>query len=166
MISEINKISKNPTNKIKKYEQTFEKLVDDITELKDKFRHITDTARYINKRHMMIESFINTTKNIIGNSLIPDGSFYRKNAEFTKSLETLLTDESYGDPYGSETVFLFHNHNESQVKDFVLKLYTSINKPVEKKLVFGSYRLDHICEEPMNMRGIVSTRYKIQDGDD
>lgn len=136
-------------------------LTADVSDIKKKLQHITDTAHYINKRHLMIESFVMTANNIIGRALIPEGTFYRRCAEFNKSLETLLSDDVYGDPYGSETIFSYRDHDEIKIKDFILKLYTTINKSVEKRFVFGSYRLDHVCEETVTIRNKSVNRYKL-----
>jgi hypothetical protein len=140
-----NKLSKNSNSSLNEMKQ-------DMTKIKNKLQQIIDIGKCFNRRDIMISSFCNTAYNILGKLPATKDDFDRKYHECPRALENLFDDDIYGNPIGTSINFIFQKIDPTKMIFYVDQLRQSTELPIEKRLLFGSYRLDKIYKDDWNTR--------------
>ena len=135
-------------------------IITDVHKLKNKIQQLINIGKCFNKRDLMIGAFANTTKNIIGVCPSTKGEFDRKYLECPRALEDLFDDNVYGNPIGTNIIFKFSSKiNPVDIIGYLEKLRRTTDYPLEKRLLFGSYRLDKVYKDDIVVRTEDSKSY-------
>jgi hypothetical protein len=124
-----------------------EEILSDIKNIQNKFKQIVNIGQCFNKRDLMIGSFCNTAANCVGHHPGTKGDYDRKSLECPRALETLFSDDIYGNPIGSAIYFVFSEITPSEMIIYMDKLKQTTERPECERLKFGDYRLDKIFKE-------------------
>lgn len=128
-----------------------DEMIANVLKIKSKLKLMSDIGRTFNKKQLLISSFCNTSENILIDYLDVDhvatkGDFERKLLECPSALESLFSDEVYGNPIGVPINFVI-DASFVKIMDYMEKLRQTTELPIKDRLVFGSYRLDKVCKE-------------------
>jgi hypothetical protein len=126
-----------------------DELIASMSLIKSKLSRLIEIGKNINSRDIMIGSFCNTVNNILGYMPSTKGSFDRKCVESVRALEDLYDDDVYGNPIGSEITFNFGSNAPIMI-GYMELLRKTTDRPVEKRILFGKYRLDRVHRANMN----------------
>jgi hypothetical protein len=141
-----------PDPEINSTEHLVQSMINDINKIKLKFQQIIDIGKCFNKRDIMISAFANTAHNIMGIFPATKGDFDRKCLECPHALENLFGDNIYGNPIGSNINFVFNGCDAINIILYVDKLRATTERPINRRLVFGSYRLDKVYRDDIIIR--------------
>lgn len=132
--------------------EEFDSVIKNLSAIKQKLKRLMDIGIAANKRDLMIGSFCSTSEKIIGITPSTNGSFDRKCFEMTRALGDLYDDDVYGNVIGSEITFAF-GPNGPIVISYMEALSNTTERSIDKRLIFGSYRLDKVRRS--NMQNVV-----------
>ena len=143
MCDTLHNIMEQMKNENKEPDKRYDECIESVTAIKNKLSRLITIGNNANKRDIMIASFCRTAHEIIGVIPYTKGSYDRKRAEMISGLSDLFDDDVYGNPIGSEITFIF-KAALAHIGGYMEALRNTTDRPIEKRIVFGNYRLDRV----------------------
>jgi hypothetical protein len=136
-------------------------IVDGINQLKSKLSQLKQIGENFLKKDLMTSAFALTAKNMTGFIPYTKSEYDRKIIECNTALADLFADGVFGNPISTNVIFIFEYCQYHKYIMFMEQLRYTTSRPKEKRLVFGSYRLDQITKNEIVKKNTPNVRYQM-----